>query len=96
MDTVQSNAVNSENAKTICPRTGKLDKNRIYIHLLTNENYVLVFIIDDEKSPLPHLSESLVLDHLWETLSACLLELEYTPDHHAVLVLQVRQLYYSR
>ncbi|XP_015191132.1 PREDICTED: E3 ubiquitin-protein ligase HUWE1 isoform X3 [Polistes dominula] len=43
---------------------------------------------DDEKSPLPHLSESLVLDHLWETLSACLLELEYTPDHHAVLVLQ--------
>ncbi|XP_053985847.1 E3 ubiquitin-protein ligase HUWE1-like isoform X2 [Hylaeus volcanicus] len=40
----------------------------------------------EEKLPL--LSESLVLDHLWETLSACLLELEYTPDHHAVLVLQ--------
>ncbi|KOX75810.1 E3 ubiquitin-protein ligase HUWE1 [Melipona quadrifasciata] len=37
---------------------------------------------------LPLLSESLVLDHLWETLSACLLELEYTPDQHAVLVLQ--------
>ncbi|CAK9823562.1 E3 ubiquitin-protein ligase HUWE1, partial [Anthophora retusa] len=40
----------------------------------------------EEKLPL--LSESLVLDHLWETLSACLLELEYTPDQHAVLVLQ--------
>ncbi|CAD6224794.1 GSCOCG00005556001-RA-CDS [Cotesia congregata] len=37
---------------------------------------------------LPLLSESLVLDNLWETLSACLLELEHTPDHHAVLVLQ--------
>ena len=37
---------------------------------------------------LPLLSESLVLDSLWETLSACLLELEHTPDHHAVLVLQ--------
>lgn len=46
---------------------------------------------DDEKSILPLLSESLVLDNLWETLSACLLELEYTPDHHAVLVLQVKK-----
>ncbi|XP_058791372.1 E3 ubiquitin-protein ligase HUWE1 isoform X2 [Phymastichus coffea] len=43
---------------------------------------------EDSKSTLPLLSESLVLDHLWETLSACLLELEHTPDHHAVLVLQ--------
>ncbi|KAJ8683247.1 hypothetical protein QAD02_019039 [Eretmocerus hayati] len=43
---------------------------------------------EDEKPVLPLLSESLVLDHLWETLSACLLELEHTPDHHAVLVLQ--------
>ncbi|KAG7210750.1 hypothetical protein KM043_012246 [Ampulex compressa] len=43
---------------------------------------------EEEKSTLPLLSESLVLDNLWETLSACLLELEYTPDHHAVLVLQ--------
>ncbi|XP_011638354.1 E3 ubiquitin-protein ligase HUWE1 isoform X5 [Pogonomyrmex barbatus] len=43
---------------------------------------------DEEKTALPLLSESLVLDNLWETLSACLLELEYTPDHHAVLVLQ--------
>lgn len=40
------------------------------------------------KQVLPLLSESLVLDSLWETLSACLLELEHTPDHHAVLVLQ--------
>ncbi|KAK0081548.1 hypothetical protein PV325_011960 [Microctonus aethiopoides] len=44
--------------------------------------------IEENKSTLPLLSESLVLDHLWETLSACLLELEHTPDHHAVLVLQ--------
>lgn len=29
------------------------------------------------------------LEPLWETLSQCLLELEHTPDHHAVLVLQV-------
>ncbi|XP_014203791.1 E3 ubiquitin-protein ligase HUWE1 isoform X2 [Copidosoma floridanum] len=43
--------------------------------------------VEDDKS-LPLLSESLVLDNLWETLSACLLELEHTPDHHAVLVLQ--------
>lgn len=45
------------------------------------------FLTGEEKLPL--LSECLVLEHLWETLSACLLELEYTPDHHAVLVLQV-------
>lgn len=38
---------------------------------------------------LPALSEQLhVLASLWETLSQCLLELEHTPDHHAVLVLQ--------
>ncbi|XP_048511685.1 E3 ubiquitin-protein ligase HUWE1 isoform X4 [Athalia rosae] len=43
---------------------------------------------EEEKPILPLLSESLVLDNLWETLSACLLELEHTPDHHAVLVLQ--------
>ncbi|XP_020278772.1 E3 ubiquitin-protein ligase HUWE1 isoform X2 [Pseudomyrmex gracilis] len=43
---------------------------------------------DEDKAALPLLSESLVLDNLWETLSFCLLELEYTPDHHAVLVLQ--------
>ncbi|XP_063994967.1 E3 ubiquitin-protein ligase HUWE1 isoform X2 [Diachasmimorpha longicaudata] len=43
---------------------------------------------EEDKSTLPLLSESLVLDNLWETLSACLLELEHTPDHHAVLVLQ--------
>ena len=43
---------------------------------------------EEENSSLPLLSESLVLDNLWETLSACLLELEHTPDHHAVLVLQ--------
>jgi hypothetical protein len=30
-----------------------------------------------------------MLDRLWDTLSSCLLELADTPDHHAVLVLQV-------
>jgi E3 ubiquitin-protein ligase HUWE1 len=34
------------------------------------------------------LSNELHLDELWATLSACLLELADTPDHHAVLVLQ--------
>lgn len=48
------------------------------------------FLVEEEKPALPLLSESLVLDNLWETLSACLLELEHTPDHHAVLVLQVK------
>ncbi|XP_012277229.1 E3 ubiquitin-protein ligase HUWE1 isoform X2 [Orussus abietinus] len=43
---------------------------------------------DEDTTTLPLLSESLVLDNLWETLSACLLELEHTSDHHAVLVLQ--------
>ena len=49
--------------------------------------------VSDEKSPnipLTPLSEQLEnLDSLWNTLSECLLELEHTPDHHAVLVLQV-------
>lgn len=34
------------------------------------------------------LSAELSLDHLWNTLSECLLELADAPDHHAVLVLQ--------
>ncbi|XP_022915522.2 E3 ubiquitin-protein ligase HUWE1 isoform X2 [Onthophagus taurus] len=39
--------------------------------------------------PLHHLSDQLdELENLWNTLSQCLLELEHTPDHHAVLVLQ--------
>lgn len=38
---------------------------------------------------LPPLSSQLEdLEPLWNTLSQCLLELEHTPDHHAVLVLQ--------
>ncbi|KAG8038907.1 hypothetical protein G9C98_003214 [Cotesia typhae] len=39
---------------------------------------------------LPSMSAlvSKTSNNLWETLSACLLELEHTPDHHAVLVLQ--------
>jgi E3 ubiquitin-protein ligase HUWE1 len=43
----------------------------------------------EEEEVLPTLSEQLTLDRLWETLSSCLLELADTPDHHAVLVLQV-------
>lgn len=39
---------------------------------------------------IPALSDQLnSIDSLWETLSECLSELEHTPDHHAVLVLQV-------
>ncbi|XP_066587993.1 E3 ubiquitin-protein ligase HUWE1 isoform X2 [Prorops nasuta] len=53
-----------------------------------SNNFKATFSKNEDKAPLPLLSESLVLDNLWETLSACLLELEYTPDHHAVLVLQ--------
>lgn len=34
------------------------------------------------------LSKTLQLDHLWDTLSECLIELEENADHHAVLVLQ--------
>lgn len=37
---------------------------------------------------LPRLSQQLMLDGLWNTLSECLQELADTPDHHAVLVLQ--------
>lgn len=49
---------------------------------------MIITFTEEEPPALPLLSESLVLDNLWETLSACLLELEHTPDHHAVLVLQ--------
>jgi len=67
-----------------------------YLYLDTYILYTIIFVffifLDEEKTTLPLLSESLVLDNLWETLSACLLELEYTPDHHAVLVLQVNNL----
>ena len=43
----------------------------------------------DEAVLLPRLSSLLDLSELWDTLSKCLLELGHTPDHHAVLVLQV-------
>ena len=39
---------------------------------------------------LESLSVQLTLNSLWDTLSNCLKELAETPDHHAVLVLQVR------
>ncbi len=38
---------------------------------------------------LESLSEELDLSHLWDALSSCLRDLAHTPDHHAVLVLQV-------
>lgn len=41
-----------------------------------------------DKPNLTVLSEALNLESLWNTLSQCLFELEETPDHHAVLVLQ--------
>ena len=44
----------------------------------------------EEKECLDSLSEQLNLTPLWETLSSCLRDLADTPDHHAVLVLQVR------
>ena len=43
----------------------------------------------EEKECLDSLSEQLNLTPLWETLSSCLRDLADTPDHHAVLVLQV-------
>ena len=43
----------------------------------------------DVKECLDSLSEQLNLTPLWETLSSCLRDLADTPDHHAVLVLQV-------
>lgn len=46
-------------------------------------------IVFDENKLLPRLSSELQLEQLWSTLSECLLALGHTPDHHAVLVLQV-------
>ncbi|WAR27034.1 HUWE1-like protein [Mya arenaria] len=37
---------------------------------------------------LPRLSEQLGLEELWVHLGECLTELDKTPDHHAVLILQ--------
>lgn len=45
-------------------------------------------LIHLEPGELAPLSETLRLDELWNTLSDCLVELEETADHHAVLVLQ--------
>ena len=50
--------------------------------------------VDKEKEKelvdtLESLSDQLTLKSLWDTLSNCLKELAETPDHHAVLVLQV-------
>ncbi|XP_070528456.1 E3 ubiquitin-protein ligase HUWE1-like [Cardiocondyla obscurior] len=80
-----------DNAKTLFSRNGKSSTLIIIIiiYLFLYFNFCsFFFFFFEEKATLPLLSESLVLGNLWETLSACLLELEYTPDHHAVLVLQ--------
>lgn len=45
-------------------------------------------LIQLEPGELAPLSETIQLDDLWNTLSDCLVELEETADHHAVLVLQ--------
>ena len=39
---------------------------------------------------LDSLSDELDLQLLWDALSSCLRDLAHTPDHHAVLVLQVK------
>lgn len=91
MDTTQANTSNLDNLKTSSSRNGMiLNLLNIVIVIVMHLIHTWVFSLDEEKPALPLLSESLVLDNLWETLSACLLELEYTPDHHAVLVLQVK------
>jgi E3 ubiquitin-protein ligase HUWE1 len=46
----------------------------------------------DEPECLESLSEELDLSPLWDALSSCLRDLAHTPDHHAVLVLQVDSL----
>ncbi|XP_076109103.1 E3 ubiquitin-protein ligase HUWE1-like isoform X2 [Mytilus galloprovincialis] len=43
---------------------------------------------DKKEVVLPRLSEQLILDELWQCLGECLSELDKTPDHHAVLILQ--------
>ncbi|XP_025833004.1 E3 ubiquitin-protein ligase HUWE1-like [Agrilus planipennis] len=55
----------------------------------TSEEYDMFPENGSNTAIVPALSDQLKsLESLWETLSACLLELEHTPDHHAVLVLQ--------
>jgi E3 ubiquitin-protein ligase HUWE1 len=46
-----------------------------------------------EADSLDSLSDELELSPLWDALSSCLRDLAHTPDHHAVLVLQVRHIY---
>lgn len=94
MDTTQANTLILDNSKTSSSRNGKSSVLMIIVSIILYL-FFLAFL-DEEKTVLPLLSESLVLDNLWETLSACLLELEYTPDHHAVLVLQVKRIYHFR
>ena len=43
---------------------------------------------DKGEVQLPRLSEQLGLEELWAWLGDCLSELDKTPDHHAVLILQ--------
>lgn len=101
MDTTQPNASTLDTSKTSAgsadtsTSTDKEGENHSFLAKFSLYVFLILFNSSyntaEEKSILPLLSESLVLDSLWETLSACLLELEHTPDHHAVLVLQVRK-----
>lgn len=43
---------------------------------------------DKKEIILPRLSDQLMLEELWNCLGECLVELDKTPDHHAVLILQ--------
>lgn len=68
--------VEPSDAKTSTPADGKTPEPPARHKIILNQG---------ELAPL---SETLLLDELWDTLSDCLVELEDTADHHAVLVLQ--------
>lgn len=68
--------VEPSDGKTPAPADGKTPEPPARHKIILNQG---------ELAPL---SETLLLDELWDTLSDCLVELEDTADHHAVLVLQ--------
>lgn len=79
--TATNNASQNQNTQSTnnLARTSTTSSN---IVTAANKNIVL------NQIELQPLSETLQLDHLWDTLSDCLVELEENADHHAVLVLQ--------
>ena len=56
---------------------------------VTEEQAAIEAAAQIQLESLESLSDELQLGHLWEALSSCLRDLAHTPDHHAVLVLQV-------